>query len=465
MKKTVTLLIAAAFACSGLFAANPADTVYVKARNPFLHQWIMYPCKTLESEGFARLKKDRVNAFGSLAKGTKFSRTGFFHTEKCGGAWVIVDPEGKLHIEAPLNHVQPGKGETQKAAFKSKFGTMDQWRAETPRTLFSLGFNGCGSWSDMGMIHSFNKSSADRKCTYYIFLSLMSGYARQKGVARVLPGHTGFPGDAVLVFDPGFEDYCEKKISEVASKVSGDPCLVGYFSDNELPFGLKNLEGYLSLPEDDWGHIAAQKWLRDKGLAVSDIDDAVRHEFAGYVADAYYGLVSKILRKYDRNHMYVGSRLHGNVVRIPEVVAAAGRYADILTVNFYSDWQVPEELRHNWAEWSGKPYMITEFYTKGEDSGLPNTRGAGWRVPTQTDRGRHYVNFCLTLLSDPNCVGWHLFKYQDNDPTDTTTDPSNRDSNKGIVNNSYGLYDDFTSQVRDLNVRRYAIWKKMRRRN
>ncbi len=62
--------------------------------------------------------------------------------------------------------------------------------------------------------------------------------------------------------------------------------------------------------------------------------------------------------------------------------------------------------------------MITEFYVKGEDSGLPNTTGAGWVVPTQTDRGRFYQHYILGLLQSGNCVGWHWFKYQDNDPDD-----------------------------------------------
>ena len=48
---------------------------------------------------------------------------------------------------------------------------------------------------------------------------------------------------------------------------------------------------------------------------------------------------------------------------------------------------------NNWGEWSGKPFLITEWYVKGEDSGLPNATGAGWNVPTQDDR-----NFLRKLL-------------------------------------------------------------------
>ena len=93
------------------------------------------------------------------------------------------------------------------------------------------------------------------------------------------------------------------------------------------------------------------------------------------------------------------------------------------------------------------------------DSGLPNTRGAGWKVPSQHDRAVHYQNFCIKLLESDSCVGWNFFKYQDNDPTDKTVDPSNRDSNKGLFNNKYEPYEEFTGPVKEFNKRRYAVWR------
>jgi hypothetical protein len=46
---------------------------------------------------------------------------------------------------------------------------------------------------------------------------------------------------------------------------------------------------------------------------------------------------------------------------------------------------------------------------------LANITGAGWTVRTQKDRGRFYQNYTLGLLKQPGCVGWHWFKYMDND--------------------------------------------------
>ncbi len=87
---------------------------------------------------------------------------------------------------------------------------------------------------------------------------------------------------------------------------------------------------------------------------------------------------------------------------------------------------------------------------------MANTGGAGWIVRTQRDRGRFYQNFALGLLESKVCVGWHWFKYADNDPADTKADPSNRDSNKGIVNARYEPYPPLLDAMRQLNEHTYT---------
>jgi hypothetical protein len=95
--------------------------------------------------------------------------------------------------------------------------------------------------------------------------------------------------------------------------------------------------------------------------------------------------------------------------------------------------------------------ILTEWYAKGMDSGLSNISGAGWSVYTQEDRGRFYQNFTLGMLEAPACVGWHWFKYMDNDPTDPKAELSNTDSNKGIVRTNYEPYEPLVRQMRELN--------------
>jgi hypothetical protein len=88
---------------------------------------------------------------------------------------------------------------------------------------------------------------------------------------------------------------------------------------------------------------------------------------------------------------------------------------------------------------------------------MPNTTGAGWLVKTQADRGLFYQNFTLGLLESKGCVGWHHFKYQDNDPDNPNVDPSNRDSNKGFVTSRFEEYGAFLKRMRELNLNVYPL--------
>jgi len=63
----------------------------------------------------------------------------------------------------------------------------------------------------------------------------------------------------------------------------------------------------------------------------------------------------------------------------------------------------------------------------------------------------------LKLLTIPNAVGWHWFRYQDNDPLDPLSDPSNNDSNKGVIDNRYNPYLELTEGMRALNAIRYGL--------
>ena len=130
---------------------------------------------------------------------------------------------------------------------------------------------------------------------------------------------------------------------------------------------------------------------------------------------------------------------------------------DAIALNYYGAWTPDPELMAKWVAWSGRPFVITEWYAKGADSGMANHTGAGWLVKTQADRGRFYQNFTLGLLAQPGCVGWHWFKYMDNDPANRRADPSNRDSNKGFVDNRYRPYPALLEAMGELNRQAYPL--------
>lgn len=388
--------------------------------------------------------------------------TGFFRTEKLDGRWWIIDPEGYPFHHRAVVAFSPGTSARQKQAFAEKFGSNAVWVEKETEMLRSYGFNGAGAWSATEDMHRM-----DNPLVYTAIVYPMGNYRREHqkafgGKYRVA-GWQGYRFDLPMVFDPRFDEYVEEAVQPLA-RFKDDPNLLGYFTDNELPWVNDALDRHLTLlAKDEAGYIAAKQWLdqrKGRDASPTDITEEDRMEFTAFFFDTYMRKVTAALRKVDPNHMYLGCRFNqekNQELTNPYIFNIAGQYMDIISINHYRRWQPDQELMNQWGEWSGKPFLITEWYVKGEDSGLPNETGAGWNVPTQNDRGLFYENFCIELLKNPHSVGWHWFRYQDNDPEDLTTDPSNRDSNKGVVNSEYTPWTDALKRMREVNVQTYRL--------
>ena len=73
--------------------------------------------------------------------------------------------------------------------------------------------------------------------------------------------------------------------------------------------------------------------------------------------------------------------------------------------------------------YSGKPFIVTEFFSKADDAvdmngyTLGNQSNAGSIVKTQADRAAYYENYVLVLLESQTCVGWTWYRFRDNDQT------------------------------------------------
>lgn len=416
--------------------------------------------------GFASSADPELDEYGGW-KGTHVGNPdGFFRVRKIGGRWWMVDPAGNLFLAKSVGSFTPGNSKRQQKALQEKFGIRVRWAADEMAFLKSCGFNSLGAWA---ADEAVDGSCPTQRMPYAVLISPMNAYnwsLKKSGretdlFSRVRSGGSsfGFP----FVFDEGFAEEAERRLS-AAAKLADDPWLMGYFIDNELQFRLEMLDDCLSKwPEGHVNHDAAQRWIDARkgrpSCGVNDVSLEDRLEFVAYCLDVYLRTVTGILRRYDKNHLFLGCRFHlwNSELRNPAFFRVAGRYMDAVSINHYGRWQPDLDAMRNWEQWSGKPFMITEFYVKGEDSGLDNTSGAGWIVPTQEDRGIFYQNFVNGLVGSGACIGWHWFRYGDNDPEDTTRDPSNRDANKGIVTWDYRRYMPLVERMKEMNFCIYRL--------
>jgi len=417
--------------------------------------WTNYPTRTLaDLPEVAALQPDTgLSQYGGW-KARQVKATGFFYPTQIDGRWWLVDPEGYLYLNRGIAAVSQLGTPGARAAGQKLFGGSQGWATQTAQLMRENGFTGLGAWSATEQFQAVKPP-----LLYTRIWNFMSSYGAKRGGTYQKAGHMGYPNDCIFVFDPAFETFCDEHAKQLA-KQKDDPWLLGHFSDNELPFWRTSLRGYLKLPDVEPGHQAAQKWLLERHGAqatVADITEQDEKDFLEFAVDRYFRIVSTAIKKYDPNHLFLGSRINGGATTYPEVFRAARPYLDVVAVNYYWAWSPDKDLMAMWNRESGRPILITEWYAKGMDSGLSNKSGAGWIVKTQADRGRFYQNFTLGLLESQICVGWDWFKYIDNDPDAKGVDPSNVDSNKGIVSNRYESYVPLLDAMKQINERIYGI--------
>ncbi|MEM8944874.1 MAG: hypothetical protein AAGD11_06785 [Planctomycetota bacterium] len=394
-----------------------------------------------------------LNRYGGTEAYPPSEATRFFRTASIAGRWWLIDPDGHRFLHVAVNSVKPYSGPTFREAFPKKFASNQDWAAQTVGLLHDHGFNGTGAWTDNGLL-----GSAGPRLVYTRMLNVMSSFGRKLKLTSQGTGHTSYKDRLIPVFHPKFPAHCRQVVQQLDA-TKDDPYLLGIFSDNELEHNELALDLHLDFPPDSPERHAAQQWLAQHYPDIRvprDLTDQIREAYVGHMFETYFAIVGRAIRSVDANHLYLGSRLHGATKKNRWLLAGAGKHLDVVAVNVYGVWTPTKSVR-KWSRWSGRPLLVTEFYAKGQDSGLANLSGAGWTVPTQSDRGRFYQHFTLGLLESRVCVGWHYFKYADNDPLDMTTDPSNRDSNKGILNSSYEPWTEFLNRMRALNARVYSI--------
>ena len=437
-----------------LLRAADNAAVSVKVRRKPTDEWKIMPARDIHHvAGFQpETRKIRVSQYGGRLDRRTNAAAGFFRAVENKGRWWLADPEGFLYLKAGVASVAPGNSVTNRAALKEQFGTPEKWAAATAKLLHENGFTGTGAWSAVDLLRA-----VPERVVYTQLWSFMSAFGKRKKLTFQQPGHTGYAGDCIPVFHPEFETFCDEYARQLAA-TKDDPWLLGHFSDNEMPAPADLLDKALNL---DTGNPAlaptrdyAAKWLAKAGQSPTP---QLNEAFREHVFDRYFEITTRAIRKHDPNHLCLGSRLHGASLRSPAVLRAAGRRLDVIAMNVYGVWTPEAELFELWRKEAGKPMMVTEFYAKGEDSGYKNTTGAGWLVPTQKDRALFYQNFLLGMLESKLCVGWDWFKYMDNDPEDLSTDPSNRDSNKGIVTIRYQPYAGLVEGMREFNREIYPL--------
>ena len=404
-------------------------------------KWNKTPARTVaQVKGFSPRGPVRLSQYGGWAE-RKVRPTGFFHARKIGGRWWLIDPEGCLFLSVGLCSVNTGT--LDQTAWKQRYGSPGKWGEDAAAMLKFYGFNSLGCWSDWQVIRP-----TKHKMPYFPRWNFMSTYKNRRDPKY---GPRGYPKQCMPVFDPDWPTFCDEHAKQLAA-TKDDPWLVGHFSDNELPFRPDLLEYYLKLPETDPGHRVARAWWdARRGRSKRRMTARDKAAFLELVVGRYYTTVARAIRKYDPNHLYVGSRVHGRTICEP--VFRGAKAVDVVSVNYYHRWSAEIGRVRNWAKWSTRPVLVSEWYAQSVASARTKASGAGFRVKTDRGRGLFYQNMALGLLESGVCVGWHWFKYGgDGDGY-----------HKGVVSRTCQPHTELLDRMGELNRRVYPLAKHLRR--
>lgn len=343
--------------------------------------------------------------------------TGFFHTEQQGGRWWLVTPEGKPFYSLGVSHVT-WSNDTDRTtgrcpyceAVTAKYPDQGAWATATVERLESWGFNTVGAWSDSATLGA--------SMPYTDLLDIGSG--------------------AADYFSPEFAAHCAEVAASTVAARKDDPLLVGWFLDNEMHWGpdWRNPESmlatYSKLPVGSAGRAAAEAHAGDAS------------GFLTALADEYFEVTTRAIRAADPNHLILGVRIV-SVLSPAEVVTAAGRWVDVMSVNDYEFvpglpatlqkafgpvLSTDDRLADFYARCQ-KPLLFSELSWRARDSGLPNSFPPIYPVlATQTDRADAYERYARASFAAPYVVGHHWFEWAD-EPPNGRFDGEN--SNFGVV--------------------------------
>lgn len=416
--------------------------------------WRPQPTRLLELlDGYQpsgeQVKLDR---YGGRLDRAQEKATGFFHLAKIDGRHWLIDPEGRRFYHLAVNTVREPKN------VQAAFGSADKWAEAAAALLRAANFNGLGNG------HSPRLTKVQPPLVWVLRKNFMFAFAKSKKLDVPASGTQGFLDSCLPVFHPEFPAFCDEFGKDLADTAQ-DPALLGVMTDNELQCPVNLLDRALAWES---GHAdlkpnreAAAAWLaaRRGSADPSVIRQRDRYEFIAYAFARYYAIVRKVIRRYDPNHLYLGSRInyHTGEFDNPWFWKALAPHHDAVSVNYYSRWGVDGRQFAQWEAWAGRPILITEWYAKASDvPGLANTKGAGWLVHTQRDRARYYEHFALSALEAPNVIGWHWFKYLD-DPAESTALDSAGGANKGLCNLRGLPYQPLYDSAKTVNREAYPL--------
>lgn len=412
-----------------------------------------------EKVDLARFHPPQFDSFGGLPGSREklgLKATGFFHLERKLERWLLVDPAGNAFFHLGLCGVNPCDDFTQVEGRESAYAWLPPRNGEF-ESAFRPGKVSTLSFHVANMIRKYGRPYDPEEYT-----ARMIGRMRQWGFNSIGAFSSGgktvrkkeqFPAveflplaqwdgikripnieETIDPFDAETRAGIERNLSRTLPAHASDPLILGYFIVNEpiyenIPHILPTLGGgqackrefvkWLSAKYKDiaafnaaWAiQAGAFGELNDRVLPVeSSAAKADVQVFTGVFLEEYFRLITATFRRYDPNHLLIGSRLQPGTINNEQLCRIAGKYLDVMSFNYYT-YGIDKNFLRRVYDWTGgRPMMLSEFYWGAtRESGL----SGGREVATQQERGLAYRNYVEQGASLDFVIGIEWFTLVD----------------------------------------------------
>lgn len=353
---------------------------------------------------------------------------------------------------------------------EDKSALLEKWRDVTVDRMLSWGFTSFGNWIDP-MFYQLNR--------YPYFAN---GWII--GDFKTVSSGNDYWSPLPDPFDPKFEERTIKTVEQIDREVQDNPWCIGVFIDNEKSWGqMGSIETQFGIvlntlkrsnsdspTKTEFAKILKKKYRKiddlntawalnltswdeiDNGISLTTFTEEAEADLSTmleHYASEYFRIVSKTVKKYMPNHMYLGARL-ASFGMTPEIRAAAAKYTDVMSYNEYKESIHPQSW--GFLEEIDKPSIIGEFHMGAADTGIFNPGLV--MGEDQTDRARLYTTYMHSVLDNPYLIGAHWFQYLDSPITGRAYDGENY--NIGFVDIADVPYAPMVKAAKEFNAQIYT---------
>ncbi len=435
------------------------------------------------------LDTETYDQYGGILSGGTYASTGYFRLLKTDGKWWFITPDGhKFFMKGVDNFNLDDPGYT--TVYKNADGSIRDLFEELPDPLiygdaystafgYGVSFIKANIMKKYGADYEAKWAEITQKRLIDWGFNAHGKWGKSDKITMPYVAMLEMPQDAIKLqwtedtFDPDFQLKVENKNKQKLLALKNDPNLIGYIFSNEEGWTTEIVEEVLLLDSSSYAKSAFVNMMAQKygninavnqklGTTAASLEDlkalpitseqVPAEDIAAFIrlaSQKYYSSVYNVIKKYDTNHLFLGSASTPGWRSCLEWETGGLNYIDAITLDTYTDSADYLKLYEPYD----KPVLNVEFSFNYSGRGL-RSLNSSITCSTIEERGQKTAAFLEAQAKSPVFVGYGYFMYYDDPVTGTM---GGETCNFGLVNGQDQPYTEMVDILRVANAGLEAV--------